>query len=82
MLCKFFHGEDAVILQVTPNTYLRDVQEELCVAFHQRFPAYMAVLTVKESTFDMFDDLPFAALSEDRWGKCVCLYMCVCVRFL
>ena len=65
MLAQFRFGEEAVTMQVTAATHLRDLQQELCTAFGQRFPAMMAVLTIDEKMFNMFNDLPFAELPED-----------------
>ena len=45
---------------VLENECLRDLQQELCVAFDESFPKNMAEREIGEEHFDSFYDLPFS----------------------
>ena len=52
----FVFGDRRTELSVTEGTQLRHIQEDLCRAFGQRFPAMKATVSVGENVYDDFGD--------------------------
>lgn len=50
-------------ITVTRNTYLRDVQEQICRSFKKQWPATMAVIVFDQDRYDEFAQKPFMASS-------------------
>ena len=61
---EFHYARQKRILMIRRNMALRDVQEVLCQAFHQRFPIQAASVTIQGRFFDEFDEMPFLGLEE------------------
>ena len=51
-------------MTVKKTDSLREVQRELCKAFHQRFPLMAASVGRAGTTYSDFNDLPFAVAEE------------------
>ena len=56
----FRAGPHEVTMTVKKTDSLREVQRELCKAFHQRFPLMAASVVCAGTTYSDFNDLPFA----------------------
>ena len=57
---NFRAGPHEVTMTVKKTDSLREVQRELCKAFHQRFPLMAASVVCSGTTYSDFNDLPFA----------------------
>jgi len=64
MVCIFCFDGAREELPVTNNTRLRDIQQDLCRVFGQRFPAMKAKVRVGACTYDEFADKPFVNVAE------------------
>ena len=60
MEVDFRSGAREVTMTVKKTDPLREVQRELCKAFHQRFPLMAASVVCAGTTYSDFNDLPFA----------------------
>ena len=61
---RFRAGPHEVTMTVKKTDSLREVQRELCKAFHQRFPLMAASVGRAGTTYSDFNDLPFAVAEE------------------
>ena len=61
---NFRAGPHKVTMTVKKTDSLREVQRELCKAFHQRFPLMAASVGRAGTTYSDFNDLPFAVAEE------------------
>ncbi len=61
----FCYGERRAELSMERGAQLRDVQQDLCRLFGQRFPWMKASLTIGGVTYDEFIHYPFADFQEE-----------------
>ena len=61
---NFRAGPHKVTMTVKKTDSLREVQRELCKAFHKRFPLMAASVVCAGTTYSDFNDLPFAEAEE------------------
>ena len=64
MEVTFNYAGETKILMVKRSQALRDVQQLLCRAFHQRFPMQAACLKIAGIVYDDFEDMPFLTLED------------------
>ena len=61
----FVFGDTRAEGSIVRGTQLRHIQEGLCRAFDQRFPAMKAIVSVGQNVYDDFGDLPFENIDQE-----------------